>query len=135
MLYERSVTVGFRLRVFDNPSRSLEKARNGHVVGYEARTARIGPGAVHLVARAKLDGLMADISAAALWQELSGDRFTTPLLRCWTPWLRQRLIEEELLVEADGHNCSAGLLSATPEELDKLVADGVRLGNLNLQGV
>lgn len=101
---------------------------------YEARVAKLAPHTVHMIARIKLDGFMPSVDDAGLWSELSSPRYTTPLLRGWMPWVRERLIEEDLLAEASGRNTSAGLLSATSDDLDEIVSEGVRRGLLRLKG-
>jgi len=88
------------------PEKDTERLVKYGKVTYEASVAPVGMNAVHLVARAKVPGLLNDISDAALWRELMGERFTTRMLRSWVPWLREKLREENLLVETDGvrHN-------------------------------
>ena len=53
------------------------------------RTAKLAPGVVHLIALAKIPGTDVDMSNDQLWIELTGSRYTTPLLRSWIPWLKE----------------------------------------------
>jgi hypothetical protein len=66
-------------------------AFDGKPVTYSAAMAKLAPGVIHLVALAKIPGLMPNISDDHLWAELSGPRYTTPLLRSWTAWLKEAM--------------------------------------------
>jgi hypothetical protein len=116
-------------RVGDERHRRLHKDE----AGYRAAISRLAAGVFHLMVTTKRPGFLARLDEASLWAELISDRYTTPLLRPWVPWLRQRLEEEDLLQQADGHASEAGLLSATTEDLDELVSEGVRRGVLKLE--
>jgi len=130
ILYCPQVKCEFRVQEeLGEPRKDMER----HPSGYHVFTARLAPGAIHLVAIACVEGLLTDISDAALWRELNSERYTTPLLRSWIPWLRQKLSHEELLVAADGFGCSAGLLLCTQEQLDEAVSQGVREGHLKME--
>ena len=56
----------------------------------------------HLVAVADEPTLLLDYSEQALWVRLRSPEFTTPLLKHWVPWLRQRLLDLKWLVPLDG---------------------------------
>ena len=141
MLWEPPCSVDFYLSRPDEDgdgwtTTRFEKHRNGgrSFLGYECRTARLDNHCVHLVAKAKLDGLLADVSDTALWAELNSDRYTTPLIRPWVPAIRARLLKEELLVEGSGHNTNAGVLLADSDSLDVVVSEGVRGGAMTMKG-
>ncbi len=105
-----------------------------HQDGYRCYRTRLLPqyGLWQLVAVAKTGDFLSVLSEEALWQHLRGARYTTPLLREWTPWLQDRLTKENLLVKADGYGCQAGFCHATSEDLDQLVEQGLRDGTLHL---
>jgi hypothetical protein len=100
---------------------------------YATRVARLARGATHLVATAKMDGLLRELSDDALWLAFSGDDFDTPVLRGWVPWLRKKLEENDLLQSCDGYNQSVGVLLASSAQLDELVSRGVKTGNLKME--
>ena len=100
--------------------------------GYEIRTAKLATGATHLVALAKLPGLLPNISDGHLWQELSGVRYTTPMLPAWVGWLKRKMIEDQTIVICEGIESQAGILQIEPAQLDELVSTGVRRGWLKI---
>ena len=113
----------------------MTKARtafDGKAVSYGAAVAKLAPGVVHLVALARLPGLMPDMSDDHLWTELSGPRYTTPLLRSWIPWLKQAMTENNGIVVAEGMSSTVGVLNTEPDDLDTLVMQGVKEGHLSL---
>ena len=67
-----------------------------------------------------------------LWTELSGPRYTTPLLRPWTAWLKQAMAAGDGIVVAQGFSAAVGVLKTGPDELDALVASGVKEGHLRM---
>ena len=69
-------------------------AFDGKPVTYTAAVTKLAPGVIHLVALAKIPGLMPNMSDDHLWAELTGPRYTTPLLRAWIPWLKEVMAEE-----------------------------------------
>ena len=88
-LYEPDVRGPVSLDWPNDPRRCSRQADfDGKPVTYNAAVAKLAPGAIHLVALAKIPGLMPNISDDHLWSELSGPRYTTPLLRSWIPWLK-----------------------------------------------
>jgi hypothetical protein len=88
---------------------------------------------VHCTARLKDDRLLPTLSEQALWQYLNGPRFTTPLLRYWTPWLRQALRDEGYLVPLSAFQCQPGLLTLADEQLDATITRGVSSGFLPIR--
>lgn len=118
----------------DEKSVSIQMPRTTarRCASWDSAVARLGRGAIHLVAHAKIEGLLPDVSDDSLWAELMSERYSTPLLRRWLPWLREELKSSGLLREAEGHNQAAGVLSATTDDLDALVSDGIKCGALVL---
>lgn len=115
-----------------SPSPEEKYRMNKCAGGYVCRTAKLSGGLVHLVATAKMDGFLPDISEPALWLELTSDRYTTPLLRHWCGPLKEKLLALHGLIPCEGVNTTAGVLVASPEGLDKLVSELVRRGELTL---
>jgi hypothetical protein len=79
----------------------------------------------HFLCISKRKGLLTCMDEASVWRELRSERFTTPLLRSWAPYVVRQLKERELLAQLDGFGCEAGLLTADNEDLDKLVTEGL----------
>jgi hypothetical protein len=101
-------------------------------VSYHAAVMKLAPGVIHLVALANIPGLMPDMGDDHLWAELSSPRYTTPLLRAWIPWLKQAMVKGDGIVVAQGFSSTVGVLKTEPDELDILVASGVKEGHLCL---
>jgi hypothetical protein len=133
VLHVSEIEAEFRLERGERIERMARAHYDGKPTGYTASLARLAPGAIHIVALAKLPGLIPDLSDDRLWAELCGERYTTPLLRAWTPWIRQRLIAAGGIVPAQGYAAKAGVLRATPEEIDDLASSGVRQGHLEMK--
>jgi hypothetical protein len=132
ILHVTEIEAEFRLEDDERIVCMARASYDGKPVGYQAALARLAPGAVHLAALAKIPGMMPDMSDARLWAELSSERYTTPLLRQWTPWIRRKLVATGGIVAAAGYAANSGVLTATPEELDELVSSGVRNGHLEM---
>lgn len=97
---------------------------------YRVQLHRLGPGTHHVVALLKDPGFMPCVSESAVWNELQSDRFTTPLLRAWLPRLMETLQEQGAIRRYARHECEAGMMTLTGEDLDLLVKAGVRDGSL-----
>jgi hypothetical protein len=79
----------------------------------------------HFLCVSKRKGLLTNLDEAAVWSELRSERFTTPLLRQWAPYVVGQLKERELLNQLDGFGCEAGLLTADNDDLDQIVTEGL----------
>src|SRR5262249_50402247 len=66
-------------------------------VGYRVEAHRRGFGSIHAVFTSRQHGFLPNDSHDALWQELKKDRFTTPMLRGWLPYIRKELELKSLL--------------------------------------
>ena len=132
-LYQPDVDAVFLLS--GNTDQEMIKARatfDGKLVSYHASVMKLAPGVIHLVALANIPGLMPNSSDDHLWAELSSPRYTTPLLSSWIPWLKQAMVESKGIVVAQGFASAVGVLKTEPDELDVLVASGVRKGHLRM---
>ncbi len=99
---------------------------------YRVEWVKLDPTAAHAFVIARSPGLLLNTSEEAVWQALNDPRFTTPLLRSWTPWIASELRRLDLLQDAACYRCGVGLLVATTADLDKIVVSGVRSGNLDV---
>ena len=125
-LYQPDVQAEFALDLGDTTERMVRACCCGKPVGYTAAVARLAPGVIHLVALARIPGLMPNMSDDHLWTELSGPRYTTPLLRPWTAWLKEAMTASGGIVVATGYASDVGVLKTEPDTLDELVSQGVR---------
>jgi hypothetical protein len=66
----------------------------------------------------------------ALAQALMTDPFTTPLLPEWVPQIRTEMEERSLLSALCGDTDGPAYLTASTEDLDEIVSDGLRNGKL-----
>lgn len=94
--------------------------------GYQVFTHKVGYGMVHAMFITRMPGFMKVVTEESLWQELNTTRFTTPILREWIPYIESTLRYEERLEDAHTFNCNCGILTATTQSLDKIVAEGLQ---------
>jgi hypothetical protein len=108
------------------------KMRCGHNVltrypgGYICHKARLGCDTWHLLAIADCPELLLDDSDETLWRLLHSERFTTPLLRAWLPYIRESLKNRELLTEPASFGCKVVLVQADSAALDDIVSWGLK---------
>jgi hypothetical protein len=107
---------------------------DGKPVTYTAAVTKLAPGVIHLVALAKIPGLMPDMSDDHLWAELTGPRYTTPLLRPWIPWLKTAMRDGGGIVVAESFAATVGVLNMEPDALDEIVSQGIRDRSLTMCG-
>lgn len=93
--------------------------------GYRCYTHRLTLNTWHLLAIAKREGLIPVVNDTALFNILKSDKFTTPLLPSWTPWLAKHLHRKGMLEPLACWQCEAATLDATTENLDGLVSEGL----------
>ena len=134
-LYQPDVEAEFVLE--SETTERVLKARitnDGKPLTYSAVVSKLAPGVIHLVALAKIPGLMPNMSDDHLWAELTGPRYTTPLLRAWIPWLKETMAQGGGIILANGFESTVGVLKTEPEALDELVSEGVRDHALTMRG-
>jgi hypothetical protein len=133
-LYQPDVEAEFVLDI-DGTTERMVRAHcdfNGKPVSYSAAVLKLAPGVIHLVALARIPGLMPNMSDDHLWAELSGPSYTTPLLRSWTAWLKETMAASGGIVIAQGFASTVGVLKTQPDELDSLITSGVKEGHLRM---
>ena len=89
--------------------------------GYRIDAHRLGFGSIHALFICRQQGFLPNDSDDALWQELKQERFTTPLLRGWLPYVRKELELKSLLSRCHTLDCTCCILTATSADLDSIV--------------
>ena len=125
---------GKSYRYAQNPGRCIMSAS-----GYNVFKHRLGFGQDHRLFVSRTPGFMLVASDEAIWQELKGDQFTTPLLREWLPYVAGELREKGLLSECQVHPyeplaeegpqaplLTSCVISAAGKDVDDIVLDGLR---------
>jgi hypothetical protein len=103
--------------------------------GYRVYRAKLDYGLWHVLCLANRAGFMPCLTEDSVWQLLQREPITTPLVRAWMPWLCAVLKDRGSLIELRQSGCHAGLLLADTDILDELVADGIRGGQLRIDGL
>ena len=101
--------------------------------GYRIDAHRLGFGSIHALFASRQQGFLPNDSDDALWQELKQERFTTPLLRGWLPYIRKELQLEGLLTHCHTFDCSCCVLTAASANLDAIVESGLKHGLISIQ--
>jgi hypothetical protein len=102
--------------------------------GYRLYRTKLDYGLWHVLCLARKDGFMPAMTEDAVWHLLQCDRFTTPLIRDWVPWLYERMRSLGTLLELNQTGCQAGLLCIDNDKLDALVSEGIKQGHLRING-
>jgi hypothetical protein len=103
---------------------------------YRFRYAKLGLDTWHLLAIADDPRLLLELTDASLWQLISSDEFTTPVMRHWVPWIRTAMsegIRGALRELPHVHNCRPYRCYAGDSSLDSIVRYGVQHGHLKFQ--
>ncbi len=101
--------------------------------GYRIDAHRLGFGSIHALFTCRQEGFLPNDSDDALWQELKQERFTTPLLRGWLPYIRKELELKSLLARCYTLDCTCCILTATSADLDSIVESGLKNGSIAIQ--
>ena len=106
--------------------------------GFEVRKVKLAYDTWHLVAVSRDPKFFLHETDEALWKILRSDKFTTPLLKAWTPTIREMLTTMGYLKcceffgqRFDKHGPPSHLL-ATDATLDKVVSEGIQHGRLRI---
>jgi hypothetical protein len=101
--------------------------------GYRIDAHRLGLGSIHALFTCRQQGFLPNDSDDALWQELKQERFTTPLLRGWLPYIRKELELKSLLARCYTLDCTCCILTATSADLDSIVEFGLKNGLISIK--
>ena len=101
--------------------------------GFRIDAHRLGFGSIHALFTCRQQGFLPNDSDDALWQELKQERFTTPLLRGWLPYIRKELELKSLLFRCHTLDCTCCILTATSADLDPIVEFGLKNGLIAIQ--
>jgi hypothetical protein len=101
--------------------------------GYRIDAHKLGFGSIHALFTCRQQGFLANDSDDALWQELKQERFTTPLLRGWLPYVRKELELKSLLARCHTHDCTCCILTATSADMDTIVEFGLKIGLIKIE--
>ena len=100
---------------------------------YHSKRVRLGYDTWHCLMISSRPGLLLNDDDETLWLELSGANYTTPLLRSWMPYVRNKLVERNNLQQLKAVGCAPMLLDLQNGQLDKIVSDGIKYGKLELK--
>jgi hypothetical protein len=101
--------------------------------GFRIDAHKLGFGSIHALFTCRQQGFLPNDSDDALWQELKQERFTTPLLRGWLPYVRKELELKNLLARCHTLDCTCCILTATSADLDSIVESGLKNGLISIQ--
>jgi hypothetical protein len=101
--------------------------------GYRIDAHKLGLGSIHALFTCRQQGFLPNDSDEALWQELKQERFTTPLLRGWLPYVRKELEFKSLLAHCHTLDCTCCILTAVSADLDSIVESGLKHGLISIQ--
>lgn len=127
--------VAFFVENLPEPFADFDGYARIHPAGYRIQKAKLDQRTWHLVASTCLDGFIPNLSPRSLWRMLHSDRYSTPLLAAWVPWLQRHLEDDGCLWLPDRFGCEAGVLQLDSTALDKLVSKGLRTGQLEVRDV
>jgi len=86
----------------------------------------------HLVVMSLNTRFLPSNSDEALWQTLTSERYTTPMLRSWIPYLREDLERRGLLSALTCVGCSSAILYAETKDIDDAVTRGLQTGAIKI---
>jgi hypothetical protein len=129
---------GLDVQLSDGTSEPAQRWRDFERVSgqgkYKVTMHRLGFNYVQCTARLKDPRLLPAVTDESLWAQLRSNRFTTPILRTWVPWLMEAMLEEGQLEKLPSFQCQPGMLNLDVGGLDGLVSRGVTEGRLIVPG-
>ena len=99
---------------------------------YKCTMHRLGYNYVQCTARLKDPRLTPSLTEEVLWSQLRSNRFTTPLLKDWVPWLMRAMLAAGHLQKLPAFQCQPGFLTLDDAGLDGLVSQGISEGHLHV---
>lgn len=101
-------------------------------VGYHVRFHRLMPTHCQAMLVSKRPGLLLTNDEEELWQSVTSDAYTTPLLRSWMPYVKKQLTSRGFLRSARVFGCKPLLLELSTPQLDDVVSEGIKSGELEI---
>jgi hypothetical protein len=103
--------------------------------GYNTWVHKLDYGQYHVLFITRQPGFMPVVNDEAIWRELNADRFTTPILKEWMPWIDKKLRGKGVLEDARSFNAHCGILGAVVADLDEIVSSGLKDGHISIPGL
>ncbi len=100
---------------------------------YDVFHHTLGYGQIHALFLAKVPGFLKKTSDDCLFAALKQPCYTTPILRSWVPALATDLKTKGLLTPLFGFRCRCSSITATTEDLDAIVTQGIQDGRLRFR--
>lgn len=100
--------------------------------GYHFESHKLQYDNVHAMFFARHPGFMRVMTDEALWQELRRPEFTTPILKSWLPYIKERAMDDGLLKGARCYRCDCGILVCDTADLDRYVSEGLKRGKISI---
>ena len=94
--------------------------------GYYSFVERRDFGMCHVLFISHMEGFMPVVDDTAIWSELKSDRYTTPILREWMPYIKEQLEGRGLLKMCWQYRSQCATITATTEHLDDIVSTGLK---------
>lgn len=121
-------------RIFEPDSQGYATKMGACPYGYTISRSHLGYDTYHLLAVSRDPVFIPHLTDGALLAKLRSERYTTPFLSEWVPTIRGVLEDSGLLEKCICLNCEAANLSATTDNLDKVVTQLVSTGVLKFPG-
>ena len=120
-----------RLEHYDEDDCARALTKDG--CGYRAYKHPLCPGLWHFLWVSR-DPRLLVAGKDALGEALLGDPYTTPVLPQWVSHIRQEMEERSLLLalSSDRGGYGPAYLTASTEDLDEIVSEGIRSGMLKI---
>lgn len=102
--------------------------------GYFLWIEKLDYGKAHAVFMSKSHKLLMYVSPDAVWERLmDSEKYETPLMREWMPYVTKKLIESNYLRECKCFRANAAVLEIkTVQQLDDIVTSGLKLGEIKI---
>ena len=94
--------------------------------GYHTYIVRLDYNQFHTLFLSRSPEFMPVLGEEALYRKLKEDRFNTPMLREWTPYMEQALRKDNRLVGCQCYRCECAELTLTPARFDRFISEGIK---------
>jgi hypothetical protein len=94
--------------------------------GYACYATHLGHGHHHALFLSRVPGFLPVVSDESIYNELKKPHLTTPILRSWIGPIADALKAGQKLEPLYCFNCQCALITATTDDLDRIVSAGVK---------